>query len=559
MSAEDVDQHKEYEVRLRRRIEILQKQLAAGKITIADGLQTAESLKKIRRLPDGSVDLDTVDGLVRSLALGVTEMHDREKLKTAIPLMDIQNAYFDLIEKNFGFFYKQMVKNKATPHTYAAFVARNEKAVKELFQSTPDFLGTIEQFWLDTMEIAYIHLEDMHQSLKGVFGGDLFPSNDQNIVSKCGLYTDTIILPDPFLRSKEVFRISTKERQVYFLIKHGLNILQYKAAALADVLSPIVVVLPDRTVFEKDEKNFVFELGKRDALIHAEAVFGKKFASFEDMMIFTGELNTLEQVLPKVVNADRVLFDVEWTGSLREKVVRMSKSKDLPPNHKENYGHLVASYSVSRMSITNELLLKSRRLHGTPIIDAPTSWQYFVWKLEYDGLRAKKFNGLADLHVVKGLQSLANSDMKWLGKVPVDALIEIRKNGAISEIRGTLEKGISGLAELRPENFHRTADKIFDNINEAFAQHNLVVKELSEKKWKFAGSEIGSWLVTGAIAVTAVATGHFLWGLAALASDQVLDAPKLKDIPKSIKALAEETRKVKRSPVGMLFDCARKS
>jgi len=121
------------------------------------------------------------------------------------------------------------------------------------------------------------------------------------------------------------------------------------------------------------------------------------------------------------------------------------------------------------------------------------------------------------------------------------------------EVRSILAKGVEELATVKPNNFHRTSDLVFDNIHAAFAAHQKNVDELAAKKWKFAGSDIGSWVVVGSLAATAAATGAPVWGLAALAADQLLDAPKLRDLPKSIKDFAEETNKLKRSPVGILF------
>jgi hypothetical protein len=62
--------------------------------------------------------------------------------------------------------------------------------------------------------------------------------------------------------------------------------------------------------------------------------------------------------------------------------------------------------------------------------------------------------------------------------------------------------------------------------------------------------------VVGTLAVTAAATGSPAAGIAAIAADQLLDPPKLKHIPKSIQELADESKKIKRSPVGMLFKCS---
>ena len=157
---------------------------------------------------------------------------------------------------------------------------------------------------------------------------------------------------------------------------------------------------------------------------------------------------------------------------------------------------------------------------------------------------------LPDLHVLRGLQSLAESDMEWLGKVPPEALIEIRKASALAEIRAVLAKGVNELALANPTNFFRTSDHVFDNIHAAFAEHKKNIEDLRSKKWKFAGTDMGSWFVVGSLAVTAAATGLPVWGLAAIAADQLLPAPKLKDIPKSIKELASESYKLRQSPVG---------
>ncbi|MGD6739128.1 hypothetical protein ACP5PY_23440 [Photobacterium leiognathi subsp. mandapamensis] len=79
-----------------------------------------------------------------------------------------------------------------------------------------------------------------------------------------------------------------------------------------------------------------------------------------------------------------------------------------------------------------------------------------------------------------------------------------------------LEKELKTLVQSNPNNFHRSRDQMFDNINEAFDKHKENIKQLRAKQWKFAGSDIGSWLVTGTLGVTAAATGSPIWALAAL-------------------------------------------
>ncbi|MEX0300546.1 MAG: hypothetical protein AB3N28_15840, partial [Kordiimonas sp.] len=415
------------------------------------------------------------------------------------------------------------------------------------------FLNVIEQFWEHLGEIAQIHVEDLHGNIKGVFGGDLFPANDENIASKCGIFADTIILPDPFLRSKHIFENYSKKDQAYYLVKHAMNILQYKDLACAELETPIVVILPDKAALEKEERDFFNSLGKEDSLVHAGKLFNRTFKSFEELIAFAQELDTVERAVAEIGDEKRVLFDTEWTGDVTAQLNQALENKHYQ-FFKDSPGVLLASQALGRMSVSNELLVKSRRLNASPIMDAPTSWQYLVWKMEYDSERAEDKLNSENLHILKGLNDLASDSAQWLGNIPPESLIALRKEGAMEEIREILGVEIKELIEAEPSKFHSSRDQILKNIDRALNQHQKSIETLRAKKWKFAGTDIGSWLVVGSLEVTAAVTGVPVWGMATIVADQLLDVPKLKDIPQSIRDLADENNKLGKSPVGMLFD-----
>lgn len=559
MSDEKTIEEVEYEKRLRRRLKILKEQFEAGKIRIAKDLNVEKSLLAVRLGPDGEIDLDTVDGFVRSMALAVTAMHDREELKKEASLNEIQNMYFKFIEDNFGHFFKIMNQKGMTPHSMGTVAKNSEASIKGITENLEKFLKVIVQFWEGVGEVAHIHVEDMHHNVKGVFGGDLFPAHDENIASKCGIYTDTIVLPDPFLRSKVVFKHYSLADKAYYFMKHAMNILQYKDLACADVKDPIVVILPDLDLLQEGERDFLHSLGKEDSLVHSGKLFGRDFESFEELMDFCNSLDSIERAVSLISDGSRVLFDTDWEGDIGAQIEKAMKSEYMRPFGEITPGVVLASQTLGRMTVSNEMLIKSRRLNGIPIIDAPTSWQYLVWKMEYDAERAESALKSKDLHVVKGISDLSSGDMRWIGNIPPEALIELRKLGAMDEIRDILGKGVNDLIEANPANFHRSRDQIFANINSAFTQYQKNLDELSNKKWKFAGKDIGSWLVVGSLEVAAAVTGTPVWGMATIAADQMFDVPKLKDIPKSIRELAKENEKVKKSPVGLLFNIHKKN
>src|ERR1700722_2889269 len=91
-----------YEARLQKRLFILREKFKSRTIVIPKDPQIEKSLLAMRLAPDGSVDLNTVDGIVRSIALAVEGIHERDELKKATSLAEIQSTYFSFLENNFG-------------------------------------------------------------------------------------------------------------------------------------------------------------------------------------------------------------------------------------------------------------------------------------------------------------------------------------------------------------------------------------------------------------------------------------------------------------------------
>jgi hypothetical protein len=205
------------------------------------------------------------------------------------------------------------------------------------------------------------------------------------------------------------------------------------------------------------------------------------------------------------------------------------------------------------MGQSNDLLLRTQRLGGTPLIDAPTSWRYLQWKLEYDASRLPETR-TEELHVTRALQAAAGSGrIGWLGRIPPSALIELRRQGALNELRSLVGDGVARLAAADPADFGSTAEVVVANLDKMFADHEAQMRQASASIARFGFKDVGSWLVIGGVEVAAAATGMPLYGLTAIAGNQLLDVPKLKDFPGKVRELIEQSRSLRRSPVGLLF------
>lgn len=538
------------EAELRRRIKILREHLSNGKIKIAEHLAKdfTESLGRVRYGMDGEVDLSTVDGRIRSMAMAVAIMQDRDDVKSAASLAEIQSAFFSRITSMFEGVHKLMLEHKQNPQSVSWALSQDAEHVDANYPAIESFIAELSEFWEATSEPVRYHLQDLN-ALKGIFGGDLFPSYDGNIASTVGLYLDTIVLTDPFMNTRDLFSRWPKREAVRMFLKHGLQLMNYRSLALADVDRPIVAILPFESALDGDYRDSLFSAAGKKSLIHAARIFGRNFSSIEELHEFTTALETPADVVAKLVDPSRVLFDAAWTGPAEQQLKRaIEENKSISGSHA---GLFAFNQCFGRMSQATDISWKSFSLNGVPLIDAPTSWQYYNWSLEYDAQRDASED--VPLHISRGMQRLAETDMHWLGDIPPDSLIEIRKAGALDEIRAILSNGVDEVVALNPDNFFRSADQIYDNLEAAFGDHQRKLDELSSKKWKFAGRDIGSWVVAGSIEVAAAVFGTPAWGLASAAISQITDAPKLKDIPGKFKEIRKEDKQISRSAAGLLF------
>lgn len=536
---------------LHRRIMLVREQLQAGKIKFAPHLVDNfwQSFSKIKYGPDGLVDPDTVDSRVRSMAMMISHFDGRNKMKQAISLREIQFAYFEFIEANFGSIYQIMMKNNLTPYNFAKVYSKDIERSKDLTKSIPDFFSALNEFWEKTAEYTSVHLEDL-TCFKVAYGGDLFPTYTQNIASSVGLYVDTIILPDPFLRIIPMFKVWTEEQLAFYTLKLALNLLSYRPLALAQLDVPIVAILPDKFGMSDDHTQFIEKIGKLDAVKHCSSLFGRQFESVEEIYDYVRDLKSEDDLVKALAAPEKLLFDSEWIEP---------KSAQIRKFHAEHYnkiipdfhaGNLTVLNSISRMSQANDILMKSRELRGTPILDAPTSWQYLSWKYEYDATDSSQ-GSLHNLFMIKGLQEASSGKMKWLGKIPPKTLVDLRRTGTAQEIRELLTRGMKKIESLDPHDFEKAGDFVVNEIRTAFSDHNRKVDQLREQKNEFF-KDAAKWVTIGALEVTAIAKGIPSYGLLAFAANQIIEVPKLKDLPSKIQNLKQQTKTVVSSPAAIL-------
>ncbi|MCI5144303.1 MAG: hypothetical protein D3923_01960, partial [Candidatus Electrothrix sp. AR3] len=254
---------------LHRRIDLLQAKLKKEKIKFAphiiDGFW--ESMSKVKILADGMVDPDTVDGRIRSLCTFIAYENDRQEWKDAVSLKEIQKGFFQRVEYAFGQLFEMMINANSDPYKFSGWFSSEKSRVSDCLPIIDEFFEEIKKFWENISDPTWIHLEDVVDS-KAVFTGELFPDGRSNIASSTGLYFDTTILPDPFLKISPLLQFMGDDEKCYEIIRLALQVLSYKSLALADLEKPIIAILPDKLHLEDDYREFINDCAVTDSIAH---------------------------------------------------------------------------------------------------------------------------------------------------------------------------------------------------------------------------------------------------------------------------------------------------
>lgn len=536
------------------RVFLLRDRLAAGKIHVAAHLIEGfkSSVSAIRLRPDGLVDPTTVDGRVRASTLAIRAFAYRDEAKQSVSLHKIQSMYFDFLFKEFGFLYEPMVKANASPAAAAAVAARDDKLVEGIFAVLPDMAEGLAEFWLSVSDPAAFHLQD-GQQLKATFSGDLFPAHWENVISTAGLYIDTIVLPCPVMRIAPLVQALPSKKVVELLIKHVLTAMTYREFAVADVEPPMVIISPNPKDLNVEDRNDLAEQSRGLSCSHAGYLFGRDFESTDHLGEFCSHLVSIDQVVAELKGKDRLVFDTKWGRDPCDQLRMAMSDNSLAGLDPAVAGNHVFFACLGRMP--QALATQQCAMHygGTPFIGVETSWRYFNWMLEYQGQDSP--NTRADretMHIVRALGAEADNNLQWLGNVPPETVLQIRKAGLADELRSILGEGIAELISVRPDNYYRTADQVVDNLDRAFRKHQASLNEARLKKLKLYGIDVASCIAVGAIGVAAAFTGN----VALAAAGSVLGVaglPNLKDIKTKYSELKTQELLRNSAPTGMLF------
>lgn len=338
------------------------------------------------------------------------------------------------------------------------------------------------------------------------------------------------------------------------IVKHVFTAMSHKCIATADVEPPLVVIFPD--IADLDEgKSGLITRAEPGICKHAETLFGRKFESIAHIKSFCDELLTVEQVIAELRRGDRLLFDTSW-GQRPDEQLReaIGRQECMIPGGDCSAGNVVLTSCVGRIPQALALTENAARLGGTVFINAETSWKYYGWSLEYNADHVSENDHQQETkHIIHALSTGHEQGLQWLGNVPPETILEIRRKGVAEEVRSILSLGINELIKIDPNNYIETAGQVVNNLDRAFAAHQRALQEAKQKKLRLYGIDVPQCMAIGGIAIAAALTSNpYLGAVSGVLG--IAGLPSIKDIKSKFTEIAEADRARRVSPTGILFN-----
>lgn len=398
--------------------------------------------------------------------------------------------------------------------------------------------------------------------MKVVTGGQRqFTESGLNATRISGLYIDTQLIPDPvypFLADE--LALNAKHLQLAHVLYF---ILQLQPLVNARLPVPPVVVFPS---FEEplEKHDPVTQIGIESLLLQVVApICDSNISAVPELVDYAAKQP--DKFLSAVMDANLFVPQGHGPGEFKDGRAalnahianiegRQAKEiveaiKRMPP------GVAVLSGVMDRLRPQFHLLENSNELQAQPLMALPVQWHYFGLCAAASARELVNKKVLSEANFVT-LRALQDDSVSWLANIPIEGLLEMRRNLEIVTFREELKKCTSQLATAGPLELNDVVKEVNHGLASLIQRHAKDMEDVRAKYWpKIVSATTGA--VVGAVGLGSLAFLPALASVAGVAAPvgAALGAIKggaLDAIKEIAGAKAEQRRLSRHSLVGML-------
>ncbi|MBW1938615.1 MAG: hypothetical protein JRI67_07610 [Deltaproteobacteria bacterium] len=505
---------------LQRRVTFLFDQFENKKISFAEefyqtgsGKQLIGDLKKLRRLPDGTVDLSTCTELVRSIAKALyllKSMPGQDKAKSENRTQRItpesislsMKEYFQMLEDFFLDVTGTSVNKFVVNETFGERVRRDaEKIAKKSYSAYQNYIPKIGKFHGDNSP-TLLGASKAIGGIKCVLGGSSrFPEVAFDGLRKFALYADTIFVPDPILPWIEASRDEEKFAHVH-LLEQMYNLLKLKPLIDAELPCPAIIVFPS---WEKSLE--ASDIETQDGI--SEIIL--TFFSFYLDASFSDESEIVEYISGPGKNEFRNAVDkhnlfwppeanaplpfVQALANYKEQLKIWRSAAWLKQFNTLPSELMVFNGILERLSPQFHINDNAQTLKAQPLFWLPQHFHYFQLLSQGNNTKLQQ-TGLLKAETFVALQSLLSPNLAWLGNIPINELARLREENCNEEFRKRLASYIDELSVEKIDEIDKASLEVARGVSALLVEHEKKARQIAGQYEKKHVATLGMSILT---------------------------------------------------------------
>lgn len=485
----------------------------------------AHALLELPRGPTGLVDISTLTPEALSnakLAVLRFMMSDELPKPTAATgdgMQETQSELFRLFEDLFvsllGVPSSSISSDKEIKDR---LVERVETRGHDCFDDFDAAAGELQQFYLQHEDSMFSTAQAIG-GVKVVTGGQRqYTASSLSATRTAGLYCDTQLIPDP------IYPFVTADLQLNAAPLQLALVLYYLLSLrpLIDAQLPVppVFVFPS---FEEvlEDTDVVTQAGIATLAVKVVApVCDATLTTIDELFDYAKRHET--QFLDAItreklfISQGRNPFNV---GTAQDEVkaymanvrgIRSDKAVSLM--EKLPLGTLALTGILERLRPQYHLMENAHELGAQPMLSRDAHWYYFerCAHAEVRELVNERILSRDSLDVMRALQ---DDSLTWLANIPIEGLVELRRNQEHSELRQQLNKCTEQLASAGPVELESVTREVRHELAVLIQRQQKIIKDIENKYSQKTWTALATTLLT----TTAGASMMFMPSLAAAA------------------------------------------
>jgi len=382
-----------------------------------------------------------------------------------------------------------------------------------------------------------------------------------------GLYCDTQLIPDPvypFFTGD--LHLNAMHLQLAIVLFY---ILPLRPLVDARLQEPPVLIFPS---FEEslEEKDAITQSGIASLVVKVVApACGAELKTIEELFEFARKH---EDLFLDAMSRERLFVppggDPNNVGTAREaasiylrELEGVRSGEDLSKMKHLSIGVLVLIGILERLRPQYHLMENAEELVAQPMLNQDVHWYYFncCALAEARELVNERVLSRESFDVLRALQ---DDSLTWLANIPIEGLVDLRRNLEHTELREQLKKCTAQLTSAGPAELAAVTREVRHGLEVMIQRQQKAIKEIeakySPKKW--------AAVVGGALVTAAGASMSFMPALAAISGVTAPEAVVIAGLASGsvgyarvIAGQVDEKRKARKTLLGLMATAHRAS